>query len=101
MNNETKINKLKDLQSVRPLVIETEKEVIGFSRDGNNIVVNIKLSKDPSYGIATIKISDLIDFKEESWHYFSDHFYYRAEINEMLESYIAERAGDYKIEKEA
>lgn len=101
MNSEKKINRLKDLQSVRPLVLdEPEIEVIGFKVEFQSVLINLKLSDSPSYGNALVYISDLYSFNEHASMYLSDAFYYRAEINEMLESYVAERAGDYKIEKE-
>lgn len=100
--NDQKINRLKDLQSVSPLVIdEPEIEVLGFSIVENKVTINLKLSDAPTYGNAIVSIGDLYSFKEDISMYVRDQFYYRYEIQDLLESYIAERAGDYKIEKEA
>lgn len=96
MDNNTKINKLKDLQSVRPLVIDQTPCVVGFDQPENG-EVKVLLNDDE---FTMIQFGELISFNENSSMYLSDAFYYRAEINEMLESYVAERAGDYKIEKE-
>lgn len=98
--NSIKINKLKDLQSVRPLVIDQTPCVVGFEIIINNIhsaEIKVLLNDDE---FTMIQFGELINFNENASMYLSDVFYYRAEINEMLESYVAERAGDYKIEKE-
>jgi hypothetical protein len=95
MNSE-KINKLKDLQIVRPLVIDQNPCVVGFDKPENG-EVKVLLNDDE---FTMIQFGELIGFNENASMYLSDAFYYRAEINEMLESYVAERVGDYKIEKE-
>lgn len=95
MNTE-KINKLKDLQSVKPLVIDQTPCVVGFEKEENHIKV---LLNDDEFTI--VQLSELLSFDENASMYFRDVFYYNRGINEMLESYIAERAGDYKIEKES
>lgn len=97
MSNETKINKLKDLQNVRPLVIDQTPCVVGFDQPENG-EIKVLLNDDE---FAMIGFGELLSFDENASMYLSDAFYYRSEINEMLESYIAEREGDYKIEKEA
>lgn len=91
-----KINKLKDLQNVRPLVIDLTPCVVRFDKPENG-EVKVLLNDDE---FTMIQFGELISFDENASRYLSDAFYYRNEINEMLESYIAERAGDYKIEKE-
>lgn len=95
MNNEQKINRLKDLASVKPLVIDQTPCVVGFEKEENHIKV---LLNDEEFTI--IQIGELLKFDENASMYFRDVFYYNRGINEMLESYIAERDGDYKIEKE-
>lgn len=96
MNNEQKINKLKDLQSVRLLAIDQTPCVVGFEKEENHIKV---LLNDDEFTI--IKLSELLNFDENASMYFRDVFYYNRGINEMLESYISERSGDYKIERES
>lgn len=97
MSNETKINKLKDLQKVRPLVIDQTPCVVGFDQPENG-EVKVLLNDDE---FTMIGFGELLGFNENASMYLQDAFYYRNEINEMLESYIAERAGDYKIERES
>lgn len=95
MSSEQKINKLKALQNVRPLVIDQTSCVVGFEKEENHIKV---LLNDDEFTI--VKLGELLSFDENASMYFKDVFYYNRGINEMLESYIAERAVDYKIEKE-
>lgn len=100
MNTE-RINKLKDLQSVKPLVIDQTPCVVGFEIIINNVhsaEIKVLLNDDE---FAMIGFGELLRFDENASMYLSDAFLYRAEINEMLESYIAERSGDYKIERES
>lgn len=97
MKTQEKINRLKDLQNVKPLVIDQTPCVVGFDQPENG-EIKVLLNDDE---FAMIQFGELISFDENASMYLSDAFYYSAEINEMLESYITERPGDYKIEKEA
>lgn len=96
MNNEQKINALKNL-SVKPLVIEREFEVVGFDQPENG-QVKVLLNDDE---FAIIDIDQLTSFNDNAIMFFKDAFYYRSEINELLQSFVSECSTEFKVEKEA
>lgn len=95
MNNEQKINALKNL-NVKPLVIEIEFEVVGFDQPTNG-QVKVLLNDDE---FAIIDIDQLTSFNDNAIMFFKDSFYYRSEINELLQSFVSECSTEFKVEKE-
>lgn len=101
MNNETKINRLKDLQNVRPLVIEKQKEfeIEDFtieSEEGKSIKIKINL-KDGSF--VRVSASELSNYNEYLFHYMRDAHYYFSSIVDVCYTYLFE-CDDLKIEME-
>lgn len=103
MNNETKINKLKDLQSVRPLVIEEPKltvEDFGIETEvGKETKIHINLTNGSRVTVGSIELREYDDFTEDFDIWMTNPSYYHAEMMEICQTYIIE-AEDYKIEKE-
>lgn len=104
MNNEQKINKLKDLQSVRPLVIEEPKLTVeDFGIDnipGKETQITINLTNGSFVRVGSIELREFQDFDCDFNLWLSNPHYYHAEIRELCQYYIDE-AEEFKIEKEA
>lgn len=103
MNNEQKINRLKDLASVKPLVLEMPKLVVeDFGiEDGNGkeTQIQINLTDGSFVKVGSIELREYDDFSEDFDMWLTNPSYYHAEITEICQTYINE-AEDYKIGKE-
>lgn len=95
MTTQQRINRLKELptEANYPTTIN---KVAGFDQLENN-EIKVLLNDDE---FVIVSFSELLNFNENAWMYLKDAFYYRSEINEMLESFVAE-SDDLKIEREA
>lgn len=106
MNNEQKINRLKDLASVKPLVAKKPIEILDFtlmdSNDGNQspyattvTLVRINFDND-NYTIVSAAM--LSEINENFYSFIKNPYYYHADIIEVISEFIA--TCDFKIEKE-
>lgn len=107
MSNEQKINKLKDLQRVRSLVIDQTPEILDFTvvddKDGNESIyaTPVKMIIINLHGGQYVKVSiaELSEINEEIYSFIGAPFYYHADIMDVITDFI--QSGDYKIENEA
>lgn len=92
MNNEIKINKLKDLQSLKPLVIEEQKEfeIEDFTIENDPVhSLKIKINlKDGSF--VRVTAGELVNYNEYLFHYLRDAHYYFSSIVDVCYTYLLE-----------
>jgi hypothetical protein len=101
MNNETKINKLKDLQNVKSSQLEKQKEfeIEDFTierEEGKAVIVKINLKQG---SFVRVSAGELVNYNEYFFHYMRDAHYYFSSIVDTCYTYLFE-ADDYKIEKD-
>lgn len=103
MNSE-KINRLKDLQNVRPLVVEEPEltvEDFGIEQDpGKETKIHINLTNGSRATVGSLELREYEDFTEDFDMWLTNPSYYHGEIIELCQTYLNE-AEDFKIENEA